>query len=121
MYQLRNRLNRKNVPRKPKADYNSSDDFFKLIVSAHIMSAALTLMKMDSIEGQPSAEALSGENPETLFLIDDSERTKLLNKICGKIFDTFVNFQFHSTPNKRKDCLLSYSSQILSIGLFYSE
>ena len=53
MYQLRNVINRTNVVTKPKVNFNACDDFFELIVTAHILAAACELLGMKSLGDTP--------------------------------------------------------------------
>ena len=43
MYQLRNVINRKSVPQNPEKNMKATEDFFLLILHAHVISAAKTL------------------------------------------------------------------------------
>ena len=55
IFQLRNIINRKNISKKPKKDVNSHEDFFLLVVDAHVLAAAMEFLGMDEDE-EPSAE-----------------------------------------------------------------
>jgi len=40
LFQLRNLVNRRNVPKDPKQDVNATEDFLQLVTDAHIVVAA---------------------------------------------------------------------------------
>ena len=80
----------------------------------------MTLLKMDSMQDTPSAEALL-EDPASIWAKTDSDRKKLLTTICSRVFDKYVTFQYHSYDQDSKDRVLCYSNQLLSVGLFYLE
>ena len=40
LYQLRNLINRRNVPKDLKEDVNATEDFLQLVTDAHIVAAA---------------------------------------------------------------------------------
>lgn len=43
LYQLRNVINRKSVPKNPEKNMKSSEDFLLLIIHAHVIHAAKTI------------------------------------------------------------------------------
>ena len=54
LFQLRNKLGRSNVITDPTKDFNACDDFFQVVVSAHIIAAAMKLLKMKSVNDVPT-------------------------------------------------------------------
>lgn len=54
LFQLRNKLNRTNVVNNPQNNFNACDDFFILVVTGHIIAAALKVLKMTSTNEVPS-------------------------------------------------------------------
>jgi hypothetical protein len=59
LYQLRNLLNRRKVERKPKINVNAAEDFVEVVTIGHILSAAMHMLKMTSIDGIPSSDVVS--------------------------------------------------------------
>ena len=53
LMQLKNLINRKNVPSKPKADMNACEDFLDLVMTSHILAAGMDLLQMTSLEDDP--------------------------------------------------------------------
>ena len=48
--QLRNLLNRKNVPSKPKNDFNAYEDFMLVFGIGHIIAVARQLLQTESFD-----------------------------------------------------------------------
>lgn len=93
LYQLRNKLNRTNVVKKPSRDFNACDDFFVLTVKSHILAAALTLLGIKSLKDIPTIKGIP--DAENAWMKTSTERKKILNDICKEVVDTFVDFSFH--------------------------
>ncbi len=54
LYQLRNLINRHNVIKKPMDKLDACEDFIVLVTEAHILSAAMTIFFMNSLDDRPS-------------------------------------------------------------------
>ena len=54
--QLRNKMNHTNVLAKPLKHFNACEDFFDLVISCHIITAALAVLKMKSLSDRPSED-----------------------------------------------------------------
>ena len=50
MYQLRNLINRTSVPTDPQANINSAEDFLLLLLHAHCMAAAKTILDYNPMD-----------------------------------------------------------------------
>lgn len=96
MYQLRNLISRSNVSAHPVKSYNESDDFFRVIVTGHILAAALKHLHMKSLADVPSITAV--EHPEDLWMETSEQRTAVLQSVCEDIVDKFVDFEFNKLP-----------------------
>ena len=94
LYQLRNLISRSNVTTKPVKDFNSCNDFFNLVVTCHVLVAAMKLFSMKSLADIPS-EALVAD-PQSVWMKTEEERRQILSNLCGKLVDQFVYFKFHS-------------------------
>ncbi len=55
LVQLRNVINRRNVKKDPSDNMTACEDFFLLVVEAHILTAAMTVFGMRSVDDQPSS------------------------------------------------------------------
>ena len=56
LYQLRNLTGRTNVKRKPIDSFDPCEDFFLVAIEAHIVVAAMKMLKLTSVHGTPSIE-----------------------------------------------------------------
>lgn len=92
LYQLQNKVNRTNVVKNPKNDFNACDDFFTMIVSCHVIAVALKVLKMTDIKDKPSNDAIS--NAEELWMQPMDQRKCIFEKICNQVVDSFVDFSF---------------------------
>ena len=120
LYQLRIRLNWKNVIKNPKSDFNACDDYINLITSNHLVTAALETLIMKSIRDLPGESVLQGA--DKLWMKTDDERKEVLHNLCGRIVDNFVDFGFHKQINMNgTDKIFQYAQQLMSIGCFYLE
>ena len=74
LYQLCNLINRSNVG-KPSADFNSCDDFFVLVITCHILTAALKIIGMSSLQDTPSDTAI--KDAEDIWMHEDTKRREV--------------------------------------------
>ena len=119
LYQLRNRLNRTNV-KDPKTDYNACDDFFILVISCHIVAATLAMLRMESVNDTPSADAI--HNPHNLWIESAELRKSVMERICQEVVNCYVDIFFTSSNhNDATDKVKTYSKQLLAIGCLYLE
>ena len=124
IFQLRNIINRKNISKKPKKDVNSHEDFFHLVVDAHVLAAAMEFLGMEDLDEEPNAEVF----PPGVWMLHREERRDILLSVCGAIVEqytdinTFKDTSIQDDLNKRsEDKVLSYAKEVLSFGLFYKE
>lgn len=122
LQQLRNIINRRNVVSDPKTDVNSCEDFWLLVVTCHILCAAMKLLNRTSLHDFPS----NAEEEWNLATVDD-RRSKLYS-ICFEIHTKFVDLSAFSittcTSNyqgQSKDHIQEYAKEIISLGLLYME
>ena len=102
-------------------DFNACDNFFKVIVSSHIIAAAMELLNMSNVDDEPANESVL--SPDA-WLQDDNARKDILYSISSKIVSTFTDieakFVVTSMPQD-DDRVLQYSRLVMSIGLLYLE
>ena len=89
LYQLRNLINRRNVVKKVKNDMNACEDFFELVVTGHVVSCAMQLLGMSSIDEIPSSTVI--QSPEDAWMKDDSERKSILMEVATLIVEQNVD------------------------------
>ena len=120
MNQLRNIINRTNVVTKPKANYNSCDDFFQLIVTSHILAAAMEVLNMNDLDDTPSDAVIP--SPDLVWMETDDTRRMLLHDITMKIAQRFVGVSFHDAQNLHSgDGIHDYNRHLLTVGCLYVE
>ena len=71
LYQLRNLINRRNVVSDPTRDVTACEEFFLLVVEAHILYAAMDTFGMTSIDDVPSNTDFFPEEATTLIQFKD--------------------------------------------------
>ena len=120
LYQLRNLINRSDVGKIPKGNFNSCEDFLEIVLTAHILSAACEILDISSLDDEPSADGMGISSPENLWTFTDNERKAVLSRISKKIVERFIVFSFNAHPeNAHKDEVHKYACYLLSIGCFY--
>ena len=65
-FQLRNLINRRNVIKKPKNAVAQCEEFFLLVVKAHIVCAAMTLFGMIAVDSDPAVSDIFPSGCEEL-------------------------------------------------------
>ena len=53
LLQLKQLINRTNVPREPQNDVNASEDFLEVVFIAHTIAAALCFFGMTTVSDKP--------------------------------------------------------------------
>ena len=53
LLQLKQLINRTNVPREPQNDVNASEDFLEVVFIAHTIAAALSFFGMTTVSDKP--------------------------------------------------------------------
>ena len=122
LYHLRNLVHRKNVRNNPEKDVNASEDFLLTTVQSHILSAAMTIFGMDSLEDQPDINMFPEHDQ------DIPDKTTVLKSAVEIIVHEFVDIGFRPQRKGRKqkpkdnlDHTQEYAKELLSLGLFYLE
>ena len=78
MYQLRD-VDQMFKKHNPKTNFNSCDDFFEIVITAHILAAALEALGMKSLGDTLSEEILP--SPEMAWMGSEEERREKLKEI----------------------------------------
>ena len=120
MYQLRNLINRTNVASKPKANFNSCNDFFHAVITGYILAAAMEELGMENLHDTPSKAVVP--SPNTAWMGTNIERLALLTEISESIARRYITISF----NKRSTIssgygAYDYSRHLLTIGCLYLE
>ena len=102
----------------PKSNFNACDDFIQTVTISQILTIALDILGMESLESTPSMVLIP--SPETFWMKSMEERKSTLAKICRKIC-TSIDFSLHKRPVRSADNVYEYNKHLLSIGCFYME
>jgi len=119
LYQLRNKINRTDVVKDPKSNYNACDDFVETITIGHILCAAMKVLEISNFSDQPSETVMGIPSSENLWMYTDAERKAILDSISKTIVKKFVDFSFNGNQDSTDDEVHNYTCRLLSIGCFY--
>lgn len=82
LLQLRKLINRRNISGDITGKFNAAIDFFQLVLTAYILSAAMHFFGMTSLKGTPTKNVISVANNKHTWLT--------LSKAVEKIIDRYV-------------------------------
>lgn len=133
LYQLKNLTGRSNVKNKPIDSFDACEDFFVVVMEAHIVAATMKLLKMKSLTDVPSMEFVP--HGETTWTQTTEERKAIIGKVISAIVDSFIHLDYgtSSSPTSEtsasKDCetsnnndgVYSYAKNLLTLGCIYLE
>lgn len=125
LYQLRNLINRRNVVNKVKSDVNANESFFELVVTGHIITCAMEILGMSSIDDIPSSGVI--QSPDEVWFKDDNEREAILEEVSSLVVEQYVDLStiFSSPRNEHlpatTDHVNAYTCETLSLGLLFLE
>jgi len=115
---LKNMIGRRNVKTKPKDDYNACDDFFMLVLNAHILTAAMEFLGMGSLEDNPNPAII----PDGVHGFNKDLRKEILMNAMSLIVNSYVDLSaMDEKQPKPNDQQKAYACELLSLGLIYSE
>ena len=92
LYHLRNTVNRSNVTRSPKDNFNECEDFFFTVVRAHIVAASMEVLGMGSLHEPPTKYVF----PDT-HEMSPEQRKGLLITPAKDVISKFFNLGLHSS------------------------
>ena len=104
----------------PTKDMNACEDFFSLVVEAHILAAAMATFKMSSVNDEPDCSSLF---PEGSSELNSMQRRNVLLLAVETVLDKFVDLSFGDDKAQRgeSDRVQAYARDVLSLGLLYLE
>lgn len=129
LYQLRNLISRKNVVKSPKESFTACEDFFLLVVEAHIVSAILKCFEMSSLDDTPCKSWF----PEGSASLNPLERRNVMMLAVHTVVEKFVDISFGEKKKREKkrgkgkqpedssDRVYAYACGALTHGLLYME
>lgn len=107
MHQLRNLINRKNLPSKPKKDLNACEDFMEVVGTGHIIAAAKELLEDESIDP-------SSMTPE--------QKNDKIHEFGRKIVNKYINLHLVGEDSlEMGDSVLDYAREVLTLSMLYAE
>lgn len=116
LFQLRNLLKRRTVTKEVKSDPTACEDFFLLILKAHILHLVMKIWKFESLDDEPPIDGVFGVE---FRKSSSSERTSIFMKAVGDIVETYTHgfeLQVKHTNLKESDSIFK---ELLSLGLLY--
>ena len=124
LYHLRNVINRRNVVNEPTKAVDACEEFFLVVVEAHIQSAAMAMFGMSATEGAPTNRQHFPLGAEKLA---PSERKQILLMAAGALVDKYVDLSLPGHGSKKpvksaeRDGVLEYATDVLTLGLLLME
>ena len=89
-----------------------------LVTEAHILTAAMEVFGMSSLDDQPSRNNF----PEGSVDLTPFQRRDVLLNAIQKILDTFVELSFPTPASEPDtDCVRGYARDVLTMGLLFME
>lgn len=111
LLQLKNLLNRSNVPRDVHKDVNATEDFVQVVLSAHIIAAAMEYFGMESLGDKPNPNLI----PSDVNSLTKEEKKRVLFRSIDEIVKNYTNIALprgghgHQNPNLHQT-LMVYKS-----------
>ena len=87
LYQLRNLVQRRNVGKEPKKDFNAHHDFFNVVLTSHIIVAAMEVFCMNNLEDEPCPALV----PQNIDNMPKEEKKDVLKYLVGLIMDSYID------------------------------
>lgn len=103
LFMERNLINRRNVSSDTKHNYAANKHFFVLAVQARVTAAAMTILGMQTFDGQPSNFkyhfSVTGDNKDS--------KKKYLKQLAAMVVDQFI------LDKQNCDAMLSHMRKLL--------
>ena len=74
----------------PNKAMDACEDFFTIVVEAHIVSAVMVLFGMNTTDDKPTASFI----PTDYFKLENKEQAHIMKTAAKKIVDTFVDISY---------------------------
>ena len=112
LHQLRNLINRRNVVKNPKDNFNACDDYFRLVFQCHVITAALKVLDVETPASAPPEDL----KPNNIASRSATERKEILQMFCHAIVDAFTNLHLNSNTST-SHTILSYDDKVLGYAI----
>ena len=122
LYQLQKIINRRNVVKDPSTSVAPCEEFFLVVVEAHVLAAAMHLFRMISLEDTPSERFFPTE-----CQMDSLQQHKVLMIALHTLIKQFVHLEVAFKENSatvtqdQVDTIEEYAHEVLSLGLLLME
>lgn len=110
-------IQRKTVTAKIKSDPTACEEFFLVVVEAHIIAAVMLEFGLDSIDGTPNSEVFINKD---FSEGTPSQRKTIFMVGISKVGEKYL-FPFGKAAKKESDHVHAYAKELLSLGLLYME
>jgi L1 cell adhesion molecule like protein len=87
LYQLRNAVDRRDISTRASGKYNCCDDFFNLVVSCHVIAAAMQFFSMKDTNYIPVHHLLTSD----LWLEDHDKRRVIIQAVKKDLMQLLVS------------------------------
>ena len=107
---------------KPIDSFNPCEDFFVVVIKAHIVAAAMKLLNMSSMGDVPSVNF--APQGDLTWTQTTEERKAIIEQITSAIVDSFVFLDYDDSStnaSSTNDGVYSYATNLLTLGCFYLE
>ena len=114
--QLANVINRPKLPKKVKNDFRAVEDFFGVVLDAHVVAAALKFFAIDNLGDTPTKHAFSGDLNEASL----DERRTYLSKCMSEFLTQFTPNHIQTLDEKNAssiDGVFEYARSVIGLGL----
>lgn len=93
--QLTNLINRPNISKKVKTDFTTTQDFFSVVLDAHITAAAMHFFGMEKSDDKPTLNCFQGDtNTATI--------EEKMTYLTERINDFITHFALHHVQNSSR-------------------
>ena len=113
--------------KSPKESFTACEDFFLLVVEAHIVSAALKCFDMSTVDDSPCKSLF----PEGSSDLEDKQRRNVMMLAVSRVVDKLVDVSFGEKRERQRkkqrekdsasDEVYAYACGVLTHGLVYME
>ena len=123
LYQLQKLINRRNVLKDPSKGVAACEEFFYLVVQAHILAAAMHTFDMKSLDDTPCEKYF----PSGCTQMDSLQRRRVLLDATKSVYTSFVDLDLvfsedvNSDRQQPLDTVNEYAKEVLSLGLLFLE
>lgn len=116
--QLKNLLNQSTVPLKPKKNVHATEEFLRVVMEGHIVTAALNHFRIESVHDLLADSMLF----ESLTKVPRKDRPAAFEALAAKIINPYIDF-FSPFPSSDcpRDGIKAYAKSLLSLSLLWAE